>query len=207
MLIKVCGMREPQNVADLLALQPNFMGMIFYPKSSRYVAEPQQIAQMTHATQTKLVGVFVNEPFESIAQKVTDLQLDYVQLHGNETVDFARQVKALGVGVIRAVSVSSATDFGNISREYETIADYMLFDYKCSGYGGSGNKFDWSLLNLYTLNLPFLLSGGICADDALAINQINHPQFAGIDLNSKFETAPALKNVSLLSHFFAQLSR
>lgn len=207
MLIKVCGMREPQNVADLLALQPNFMGMIFYPKSSRYVAEPQQIAQMTHATQTKLVGVFVNEPFESIAQKVTDLQLDYVQLHGNETVDFARQVKALGVGVIRAVSVSSATDFGNISREYETIADYMLFDYKCSGYGGSGNKFDWSLLNLYTLNLPFLLSGGICTDDALAINQINHPQFAGIDLNSKFETAPTLKNVSLLSRFFAQLSR
>lgn len=207
MLIKVCGMREPQNVADLLALQPHFMGMIFYPKSARYVTEPQQIAQMVHATQTKLVGVFVNEPIESIAQKVTDLQLDYVQLHGNETIDFVRQVKALGVGVIRAVSVSTANDFSNISHEYEKIADYMLFDYKCASYGGSGNKFDWSLLNHYTLNLPFLLSGGISADDAAAINQIAHPQFAGIDLNSKFETAPALKDISLLSSFFAQLSQ
>ncbi|MBQ8055690.1 MAG: phosphoribosylanthranilate isomerase [Paludibacteraceae bacterium] len=205
MKIKVCGMRDPQNVAELLELQPDFMGMIFYPKSSRFVTEPEKIAPLVHKTSTKLVGVFVNEPMESIEQKIKDLQLDYVQLHGNETVEYAQQVKALGVGIIRAISVANAEDFDAISREYERLADYLLFDYKCASYGGSGTKFDWSLLNRYQLNVPFLLSGGIGINDAEACKQITHPMFVGVDLNSQFEIAPAIKDIDALKAFFSRL--
>ena len=197
-------MRDAQNIRtlDILGIA-QWMGFIFYPKSSRYVeAVPDY---MPH--HSKRVGVFVNSDIADIKQHVTDYQLIFVQLHGDETPDFCKMLrKELGreIGIIKTIPVSSAADFST-THDYARYVDYFLFETPCAGYGGSGTQFDWSLLNKYHGKQPFLLTGGIGPDDAEAISRIRHPRFFGIDLNSRFETAPALKNTDLLLKFTTKL--
>ena len=198
MIIKVCGMRDASNIQELEKLSINWMGMIFWPKSSRFVPEvPAYLPR-----RVKRVGVFVDASMEEIRQHVTDYQLDIIQLHGQESPAFAEALKPLPV--IKAFNIADPEDL-NQTKAYEGIVDYFLFDTKGKVVGGNGEKFDWSVLSSYHGETPFLLSGGIGPDDVEAIKSFHHPKCIGIDLNSRFEQAPALKDISKLRNFIKQL--
>ena len=198
MIIKVCGMRDASNIQELEKLSINWMGMIFWPKSSRFVPEvPAYLPR-----RVKRVGVFVDASMEEIRQHVTDYQLDIIQLHGQESPAFAEALKPLPV--IKAFNIADPEDL-NQTKAYEGIVDYFLFDTKGKVVGGNGEKFDWSVLSSYQGETPFLLSGGIGPDDAEAVNSFHHPRCIGIDLNSRFEQAPAFKDITKLRKFIKQL--
>ena len=155
----------------------------------------------------KRVGVFVDDMAQNIITRVYNFHLDYVQLHGSETPDAIDNLRRTidpdihqGIKIIKTISVSSADDMLK-GHDYEGHADMLLFDTKCASFGGSGNKFDWTLIERYDGSLPFLLSGGIGPDDAAAICSLKHPLLAGIDVNSRFETAPGVKDIGLLETF------
>jgi phosphoribosylanthranilate isomerase len=204
-LIKICGMKFPSNILAVAALHPDFMGFIFYPKSPRF-AEHLDIATLNALPKSiKKIGVFVNENLENILTIATKYDLDGVQLHGTELVEMCKELRKAGFIVIKAFPIAEAYNF-KVTKAYEGACDYFLFDTKTDAYGGSGLKFNWGMLNEYIGETPFLLSGGIAADDAEAILKIEHPKFAGIDLNSKFEVKPGEKNVELLRGFIKELS-
>ena len=283
LLIKVCGMRDAQNIREVAALGVNLIGLIFYPKSPRYIesissdagiipdysslnrltpkplskgegsdmldkqlkaeetegeARNKQIeSEQLKSTQSKapfnkvttplsfgegqggeaaipkFVGVFVNDMPQNIITAVYNYHLNYVQLHGDESpvmIDNMRRTLVPDIvpqiKIIKAISVSSAEDL-KCCEQYEGHVDLFLFDTKCKGYGGSGQKYDWSVLEAYTGQTPFLLSGGIGPDDADRLRDFHHPQCIGIDLNSKFETAPGMKDINLLQNFLHQLNK
>ena len=282
-LIKVCGMRDAQNIREVAALGVNLIGLIFYPKSPRYIesissdagiipdysslnsltpkplskgegsdmldkqlkaeetegeARNKQIeSEQLKSTQSKapfnkvttplsfgegqggeaaipkFVGVFVNDMPQNIITAVYNYHLSYVQLHGDESpvmIDNLRRTLVPDIvpqiKIIKAISVSSAEDL-KCCEQYEGHVDLFLFDTKYKGYGGSGQKYDWSVLEAYTGQTPFLLSGGIGPDDADRLRDFHHPQCIGIDLNSKFETAPGMKDINLLQNFLHQLNK
>lgn len=196
-------MRDPHQMQALEDMGVDLMGMIFFPKSPRYV-DGEDVCSGCLPKKIAKVGVFVKADLATVVETVKKYNLSYVQLHGGEDVDFANLVKKhTGAGIIKAVSVSGVDDVKNLSTEWESVADYMLFDYKCVGYGGSGQQFDWAVLDEYTLNIPFLLSGGVGADDAEAVKNIRHPKFAGVDVNSKFEISPANKDIDKVKTFLS----
>ena len=198
MIVKVCGMRDAENIREVEALGIDLIGFIFWPKSSRYVSERPAYLP----TNCKRVGVFVDENIEVVKKIAQDYALDYIQLHGNETPDYCALLK--GHKLIKAFNIATAEDFEQ-TKPYEGLADYFLFDTKGKSVGGNGTKFDWTVLAAYNGTTPFILSGGIGPDDAARIRSFHHPQLAGIDLNSKFEDAPALKNIQKLKTFLEQL--
>jgi len=204
MKIKICGMKFPENIHDVTGLKPDFMGFVFYPKSPRY-AEPLDIKTLNSIPKTiKKIGVFVNESLENILTMVYKYKLDGVQMHGSENVEDCRKLKNAGLIVLKAFPIAEAYNF-KVTKNYEGACDYFLFDTKTEAYGGSGVKFNWSILDEYKGETPFLISGGIAANDAEAILKIEHPKYVGIDLNSKFEVSPGLKNVELLKQFIAEI--
>ena len=203
-LVKVCGMKYPGNIQAVAALHPDFMGFIFYPKSPRY-AEPLSPETLDAIPASiKKIGVFVNEDLENILTIVYKYKLNGVQLHGSEMVSMCAQLKEAGLIVIKAFPIAEAINFIPAKR-YEGVCDYFLFDTKTDAYGGSGLKFNWGMLDEYRGETPFLLSGGIAAEDVESIQKINHPKFAGIDLNSKFEIQPGEKDIQLLNTFLKEL--
>ena len=195
--IKICGMKYPENILELGALLPDYMGFIFWEKSARYfdgiIPElPQSI---------KKTGVFVNESVENIVQKVAQYDLQAVQLHGKESVEFCGELrKSLlkEIEIIKVFSILDTFDFA-VLEPFEMVCDYFLFDTKGKLPGGNGSTFDWKVLQQYPSSKPFFLSGGIGLDEMDAVNEIlktNLPVHA-IDVNSKFEIEPGLKNISL----------
>ena len=204
LLIKICGMKDPGNIEAVAALHPDFMGFIFYPKSPRY-AEPLCPETLDAIPASiKKIGVFVNEDLENILTVVYKYKLNGVQLHGSDMVSMCAQLKEAGLIVIKAFPIAEAINFIPAKR-YEGVCDYFLFDTKTDAYGGSGLKFNWGMLDEYRGETPFLLSGGIAAEDVESIQKINHPKFAGIDLNSKFEIQPGEKDIQLLNTFLKEL--
>lgn len=199
MIVKVCGMRNPQNIRDIEAAGADWIGFICYDRSPRYVSGVPSYLP-THAQR---VGIFVNASFDEICQRAQQLQLNYIQLHGNESPEFCTTLRYKRLGVIKVFSLHTVTDLIQ-TEAYEGCCDYYLFDTPCLEYGGSGRQFDWSLLSHYRGQTPFLLSGGLRPDSLNALYQFRHPQWAGIDLNSGFETAPAMKEASLLRSFIPQ---
>ena len=200
MVYKVCGMRNAENIREVSALGIDLMGFIFWPKSSRYVSEPPSYLP----TDCKRVGVFVDASLEDIRQHIHDYQLDIVQLHGHESPEFAKALKP--AIIIKAFNIATAEDLAQ-TIPYEGIVDYFLFDTKAQLPGGSGEQFDWSVLSQYEGATPFLLSGGIGPDDAERIKTFHHERCIGIDLNSRFELAPALKDVHQLKEFLKKVKR
>ncbi len=196
-LIKVCGMRDAENIRKAEALGINLMGFIFWPKSSRFVSKRPEYLP----SKVKRVGVFVDENIETVKRLADEYELDYIQLHGHESPEY---VANMNRPVIKAISVNSHKDITTY-KAYENIVDYFLFDTKCQSVGGSGLQFDWSVLDAYDGKKPFLLSGGIGPEDAEKVKNFSHPQCIGIDLNSRFETAPALKDINKLKQFLEQL--
>lgn len=197
-------MRDADNIREVEALGIDMMGFIFWTKSARYVRERPAYLP----TQCKRVGVFVNEDTETIRQMAYDYALDFIQLHGSESPDDIRALRADGsfaAVIIKAFNIATADDLSQTTA-YEGIADYFLFDTKGKSAGGNGEKFDWSILDNYAGDTPFLLSGGIGPDDADRVSAFRHPQCVGIDLNSRFETAPGLKDVTALRQFLLRLN-
>ena len=199
-LIKVCGMREADNIRDVEQLKVDMIGFIFYPKSPRCLCELP--AYMPDAA--KRVGVFVNEDKKEIEILADRFSLDYIQLHGNEAPEYCRSLRNAGLHLIKAFSILLPKDLLAVSA-YNGLCDYYLFDTKTPQYGGSGNQFDWNLLHRYNGPTPFLLSGGINPYSVKALREFRHPYFAGIDINSRFETAPGIKDVERISNFLKEL--
>lgn len=209
MKIKVCGIRYLDNIAELAELPVDMMGMIFYPQSSRYIGKlssPEIDAFIQYTTKNGIdrVGVFVNEDIETVLETVDKYALDWVQVHGDESPQYVRELNKR-IPVIRALSISGKEDIEK-TNDYKGLFGYFLFDTKTGSYGGSGKKFDWSLLDLYNGTTPFLLSGGISADDADEILRIDHSKFYGVDLNSRFETEVGKKDIALLKKFIKKLA-
>ena len=203
MEIKVCGMREAENIREVEALGIDLMGFIFWPKSSRYVNERPAYLP----TQCKRVGVFVDEDIETIKKIADEYVLDYIQLHGSESPEQISHLLTFSpshLHIIKAFNIATATDL-EATKPYEGLVDYFLFDTKGKSVGGNGEKFDWCVLDDYIGETPFLLSGGIGPDDAERVKAFHHPKCIGIDLNSKFEISPALKDVAALRRFLRAL--
>ena len=194
-------MRDLENVEALAELKPDFMGMIFYEKSKRYL---DHIIPAHLTNDLKRVGVFVNTNKAEILEKVNTQQLDYVQLHGKESPAFCAALKVEGVHLIKAFSVDENFDF-DLTKVYEPYCDYFLFDTKGKNPGGNGIVFDWEILRKYKGNTPFLLAGGIGEQHLTEVQKLQHPMLAGVDLNSGFETAPGLKNIDTLKTFIHEL--
>ena len=193
--IKICGMKFPENILKVGALLPDFMGFIFWEKSSRYF--DGEIPRLPKYI--KKVGVFVDESIEIIQSKIEKYNLDCIQLHGTESVEFCQKLKELPIEIIKVFSIKDNFNF-EILNEFESVCDYFLFDTKGELPGGNGATFDWNLLKKYPSNKPFFLSGGIGIEEIKLLKIMNLPVY-GIDVNSKFETEPGLKNIELLKSF------
>lgn len=212
-------MRDADNIRDISALGVDMIGLIFYPPSPRYVQQFSSGAGIIpdyapDIGKTPLrVGVFVDDMPQNIVTRVYNYKLDYIQLHGNEPRETLENLRATidpdikpKIKIIKAISVSSAEDIKKY-KEYVGAADLFLFDTKCKTVGGSGEQFDWQVLQAYDGDVPFLLSGGIGPDDAERIKNFHHPKCIGIDLNSKFEIEPALKDVEKLKQFLVKVKK
>ncbi|GAB4238611.1 MAG: phosphoribosylanthranilate isomerase [Ekhidna sp.] len=190
--LKVCGMRDSANISLVAATQPDYMGFIFYPKSPRDVRANKAFNTDNIPERIEKVGVFVNARLQTIRQISRRYGLDVIQLHGDESAAFAKSVQDLKVKVIKAFRVADKLP-ENLD-DYEGSVDYFLFDTSTPSYGGSGKQFDWSVLKSYDGSLPFFLSGGIGLDDIANVKTMEHPRLYGIDVNSKVEIQPGLKN-------------
>lgn len=193
--LKVCGMKHPENIAELLLIAPDYMGMIFYDKSNRNVGNELDSSAINYLSSVKKIGVFVNASEETMKAKVEEFGLDYLQLHGNESPELCQSLKRAGIGVIKVFSVGNGFDFSQL-RAYEAFVDFFLFDTKGKHPGGNGVVFNWDILDQYPSEVPFFLSGGIDVENAAKLPK--HPKLHAIDVNSKFEISPGLKNISLL---------
>jgi len=204
MKIKVCGLRDKENIKAITALAPDYMGFICYEPSPRYVKDiPADILANLPAVIYK-TAVFVDESKETITRLIEQYGFNAIQLHGSESPEFADSFRNR-VTVFKAFGLSADFDFERLNN-YANKVDYFLFDTKTDLHGGSGKTFDWSILNKYKLNVPFFLSGGLGLDNLEEVAQIEHPQFHGVDLNSKFETAPGLKDIEKLKKAFTMLN-
>lgn len=195
-LIKVCGMREAENIRAVEQLGVDMIGFIFYPKSPRCICELPAYLPVNALR----VGVFVNEEKSVVEMYADRFGLDYIQLHGNESPEYCRSLQSAGLKLIKAFSIARAKDLQTV-HQYEGLCHYFLFDTKCEQHGGSGNQFDWELLHAYRGQTPFLLSGGINMYSAQALKEFHHPCLAGVDINSRFERKPGEKDVERIGRF------
>lgn len=211
-------MRDAQNIREVSQLGVDMIGMVFYPKSPRYVEMQSSHAgiipdyvkediNIKSAKSPARVGVFVDDMVQNIVTRVVNYHLDYVQLHGNEPREMCENLRLTldpdirpGIKIIKAISVSDASDIQKY-KEYVGAVDLFLFDTKCKTVGGSGQQFDWQVLEQYDGEIPFLLSGGIGPEDASRLHAFHHPKCIGIDLNSRFEIEPGVKDVEKLKGF------
>ena len=193
--IKVCGMRESKNILDISTLEPNFMGFIFYKKSPRYVS-PESVKKMSVSLPggIRKVGVFVNEPVENLCEISNFVPLDLVQLHGDETPEYCKELKKQSLKVIKAFRVSDDLN-ASVLMNYEKYVDYFLFDTYSDAYGGSGEVFDWDKLKKLRVSKPYFLSGGIGLGNIDQALKQQDKQFFAVDVNSKIELKPGLKDV------------
>lgn len=233
MIIKVCGMRDAKNIREVDELDVDMTGFIFYKESPRYVRmissqagiipdySEERLKAAVNNSKTPdpdpkfriplRVGVFVDEMPQTIVTRVYNYALDYIQLHGNESREMIENLKrtlipdiAPNIKIIKVLHIGTAEDIARY-KDYEGVADMFLFDTRCETGGGSGEQFDWSLLQAYDGCTPFLLSGGIGPEDAERIKSFSHPMCAGIDINSKFETEPGIKDVEALRQFISKV--
>ena len=215
-------MRDARNIREVSQLGVDMIGMIFYPKSPRYVEMQSSHAgiipdyvkediNIKSAKSPARVGVFVDDMVQNIVTRVVNYHLDYVQLHGNEPREMCENLRLTldpdirpGIKIIKAISVSDASDIQKY-KEYVGAVDLFLFDTKCKTVGGSGQQFDWQVLEQYDGEVPFLLSGGIGPEDASRLHAFHHPKCIGIDLNSRFEIEPGVKDVEKLKGFLNEI--
>jgi phosphoribosylanthranilate isomerase len=197
MKLKICGMKFQENIKEVASLLPDYLGFIFWEKSTRYF--DGEIPTLPKSI--KKVGVFVDANLDFITNTFLKHHLDLVQLHGKESPEFCNKLKAKNIKIIKAFSVNDLFDFTRLE-SYKEVCDYFLFDTKGKLPGGNGITFDWKVLENYKLSVPYFLSGGIGLDNEIQIKEFFTKTYANhcvaIDVNSKFEINPGLKNVSEL---------
>lgn len=212
LLIKVCGMKYSENIRQTDLLKPDIMGFIFYEKSQRYVESVPEYLPVY----CKRAGVFVDQNMDFILSKANEYKLNIIQLHGSESPDICNELTQKGFDVIKVfhipVESTSLSDekssyINSITAPYEGKCNYFLFDTSCREYGGSGKAFDWNIIKSYSGKTPFLLSGGISPEKLEELECFNHENWAGIDINSRFETSPGLKNIKLLKQFITDFRK
>lgn len=203
--IKVCGMKQAANIAAVAELQPDYLGFIFYQKSPRFIPEVSAELIKYVPSTIKTTGVFVNEDIQIVKQHIIKYNLKAIQLHGNEDFSYCQELKLAGVEVIKAFGVDENFDFEKLS-VYLNVVDYFLFDTQTPAHGGSGKVFDWGLLQSYKFEKPYFLSGGIDLLHTSEIKQIIDPRLYALDVNSKFELEPGLKDVEKLKEFFKEMN-
>jgi phosphoribosylanthranilate isomerase len=209
MKIKVCGNRDLQQLKELELLGIDYAGLIFYEQSPRYVLKNitgKEVLDLNLSISK--VGVFVNASEEEIMKQVEDFGLNMVQLHGDETASFCNRISD-HIKVMKAFRITdSDSNIDWLVKEYDEVCDYYLFDKANAGlYGGTGEKFDWNLLENSAIGKPFFLSGGISRDDAAALKSFHHPFFYGVDVNSRFEIEPGIKDMKLVKEFVNQIKK
>lgn len=196
MQIKVCGLKYPENISDVLETNVDYLGMIFHPQSPRFVSSASNYKNIPNS---KKVGVFVNKNLDEIINYHKDYQFNTVQLHGNENNDLVIELKHKGLQVWKAFGLEIHFNF-EILNNFPDV-DAFLFDTFTTNHGGSGKKFDWQILIDQKIEKPFWLSGGIGLEDANQLQKFTHPQCLGYDINSKFEIEPGLKDVQKIIEF------
>ena len=187
-------MRDGKNILEVSALHPHYMGFIFYTGTPRYVGKDFRVPDNFPET-TKRVGVFVNESSDVILKTIQDHGLDFVQLHGDESVDQCSELKDQKVRIIKCLSVHDDMDFQS-TKNFRDVVDYFLFDTKGKLYGGNAKTFNWNVLSRYDQKVPFFLSGGITPDHIESIKKLKDMNLHAIDVNSGVETRPAYKDVN-----------
>lgn len=206
MKLKVCGMREPFNIQELIPLKPDFIGFIFYDKSPRYVGEgiSEELLRAIPSS-IKKVGVFVNASPDYIMNMARQYDLQYVQLHGNELPDICRVLRQKGLNIIKAFSVDNTFNFAMLNN-YKPFCDLFLFDTKGTQPGGNGAPFDWNILRRYDQEKPFLLSGGISLENIDQVIELTKSiRIYGIDINSCFELEPGLKDMAQIQQLIGKI--
>lgn len=200
MKVKVCGLKYPDNIKPVAALAPDYMGFICYKKSPRYIEDLDEEFIATLPESILKTGVFVNQSFEAINKLLNKYEFDVVQLHGTETPQLCARLRKRVV-VIKAFGVDADFDFERLQPYLESV-DYFLFDTKTPVHGGSGQTFNWDILDGYKYDVPFFLSGGLSQDNLAEAAKLKHPMLHGVDLNSRYEVSPGLKDISKLTEAF-----
>ena len=203
--IKVCGLTDPGNVQEIAETSPDYMGFIFYPGSLRFIGgKPPHSLFRNVPSHIMKTGVFVNEEIQILIDAVKLYRLDLVQLHGIESAEYCNYLKNEGLTIIKSFGINNGSDF-KIPEPYIDVCDYFLFDTRTESYGGSGQKFDWVRIKEYHHDKPFFLGGGIGPGDATLIKQLNHPQLFAVDINSRFEITPGIKEPKKVRDFIKEI--
>ena len=217
MIIKVCGMRDAENIREVERLGIDMMGFICWPKSPRYVREVP-----AYLPDCPRVGVFVNPSLDEIQKRMEAFEFSYIQLHGTESPEFCKAVREkTECKIIKAISIQTPSNFPlkgedkSLGKEnflplrkgWGGSVAFLLFDTKCATHGGSGQKFNWDILSTYRGELPFLLSGGIGPEDAEQLRQFHHDKCLGFDINSRFEIEPGIKDIEKIKQFITALRK
>jgi phosphoribosylanthranilate isomerase len=197
--LKICGMKYPDNISEVVQLEPDYLGFIFYPASKRYVGDLDPEVVKNIPAEIKTTGVFVDEKLEVVKEKIAAYQLKAVQLHGKENPAYCNELKKYAE-VIKAFGIDEKFDFDRLDDYYDSV-DFFLFDTKTPDHGGSGKTFNWRLLEKYQLTTPFFISGGIGSDNLADLPRINDERLYGVDVNSRFEKEAGLKDAVRLAEF------
>lgn len=203
-LLKVCGMRERQNILEVASVQPDYLGFIFYDASPRFVGH--EFEMPVFPAPIRKVGVFVNESTETMLSIVQRYELDLLQLHGSESPRQVAELKKEGIKIVKVFSVDDGFDFG-LTKPYEDIADFFLFDTKGKYHGGNAKRFNWDLLEKYSQRVPFFLSGGIGPQNVSEIAALKQMNIHALDINSGVESAPAIKDLSRVTKVKVELTK
>lgn len=203
--IKVCGMTDVSNVEDLCSLSPDYLGYIFYSRSLRYVGDdPDPDLFQIVPSSIRKTAVFVNEKYERIVEIARKYEIDHIQLHGMESPEMCRLLRSSGRTIIKAIP-GDQLENDMLINKYAAVSDYLLLDTPVITYGGSGKKFDWSKLSGLKAPIDFFLSGGIAVEDAAKIKALSYENLFAVDINSRFETEPGIKNPELVSLFIKRI--
>ncbi|MBL7732719.1 MAG: phosphoribosylanthranilate isomerase [Chitinophagaceae bacterium] len=203
MNIKVCGITELKQLQQLDGLDIDFAGLIFYKDSPRYVGDKLPKKEVKKADfDLKKTGVFVNPEMIDVLDAIDDYGLEVVQLHGDESTEMCEDLGS-EVEVIKAFRISGDEDIDELVAPYDAVCDYYLFDTGGlkESLGGTGKQFDWNILLKAKIEKPFFLSGGIGVEDASRVKAFKHPDFFGVDVNSRFELSPGVKDMSKVLQF------
>ena len=205
MKLKVCGMTELKQLQTLQELEVDFAGLIFYGGSKRVMGDKLSNQQSAISNlKIKKVGVFVNAALNDIEKAINEYGLSYIQLHGDESPEFCKEIRKF-VPVIKAIRINEGTNLPSELEKFENVCDYFLFDTDSKQYGGTGKKFNWEILQSAKINKPFFLSGGIGLQDVEEVKAFHHPALFAIDVNSKFETSPGIKDIEQVKDFMKNL--
>ncbi|ASZ11429.1 phosphoribosylanthranilate isomerase [Chitinophaga pendula] len=205
MKIKVCGITRREDLRELIANKVDLAGFIFYEQSPRFAGNKLDARSVRELTGIQKVGVFVNAAKEQVLRTAADYQLDMVQLHGDESPEYCAAIREK-IPVVKAFRVGANIDWDKEIAPYIPVTTYFLFDTaSAKGYGGTGEQFDWSLLQHYPYQHPFFLSGGIGLEHTIALQQLDIPALYAVDVNSRFESSPGIKHIPQVAAFVKQI--